>query len=37
MIELGMELAAKYNLQASDKSKYQRGLELLETGPELGE
>lgn len=37
MIELGMELAAKYNLQASDKSKYQRGLELLETGTELGE
>ena len=31
MIELGMELAAKYNLQASDKSKYQRGLELLES------
>ena len=34
MIELGMELAAKYNLQTSDKSKYQRGLELLEIAPD---
>ena len=29
MVALGGELAAKYNLQTSDKSKYQRGLELL--------
>ena len=29
MVALGGELAAKYNLVASDKSKYQRGLELL--------
>jgi len=29
MIALGRELAAKYNLQAGEKSKYQRGLELL--------
>ena len=37
MIELGMELATKYNLQTSDKSKYQRGLELLENSTGLGE
>ena len=29
MIALGNELAAKYNLKPGDKSKYQRGLELL--------
>jgi len=29
MIALGEELAAKYNLTASNKSKFQRGLELL--------
>lgn len=29
MVALGGELAAKYNLETSDKSKYQRGLELL--------
>lgn len=29
MVALGGELAAKYNLKTSDKSKYQRGLELL--------
>jgi len=29
MIALGRELAAKYNLQAGNKSKFQRGLELL--------
>lgn len=29
MIALGTELATKYNLKAEDKSKYQRGLELL--------
>ncbi len=29
MIALGNELAAKYNLQAGNKSKFQRGLELL--------
>ena len=29
MVDLGGELASKYNLQTSDKSKYQRGLELL--------
>lgn len=29
MVDLGGELAAKYNLETSDKSKYQRGLELL--------
>ena len=34
MIALGLELAVKYNLQPSDKSKYQRGLELLENSIE---
>ena len=29
MIALGKELAAKYNLTPGNKSKYQRGLELL--------
>lgn len=29
MIELGRELAAKYNLKPENKSKFQRGLELL--------
>ena len=29
MVALGTELAAKYNLKAGNKSKYQRGLELL--------
>ena len=29
MVALGSELATKYNLEAGDKSKYQRGLELL--------
>lgn len=29
MISLGRELASKYNLQNGEKSKYQRGLELL--------